>query len=52
MNPHHPEDSTDLEREGAWVEVAVHGDDERVRLQPFPDVEQDLALWWLSRAER
>lgn len=39
-------------RDGEWVEVAVHGDDERVRLQPFPDVELDLALWWLSRAER
>jgi Uma2 family endonuclease len=39
-------------RDGAWVELAVHGDDERVRLQPFPDVEQDLSLWWLTRAER
>jgi Uma2 family endonuclease len=39
-------------RDGAWVELAVHGDDERVRLQPFPEVEHDLALWWLSRAER
>lgn len=39
-------------RDGAWVEVAVHGDDERVRLQPFPEVELDLALCWLSRAER
>ena len=39
-------------RDGAWVELAVHGEDERVRLQPFPEVEHDLALWWLSRAER
>jgi Uma2 family endonuclease len=33
-------------REGEWVEVAIHGEDERVRLQPFPEVELDLALWW------
>lgn len=39
-------------RDGAWVELAVHGDDERVRLQPFAEVEHDLALWWLSRAAR
>lgn len=39
-------------REGAWVEVAIHGEDERVRLQPFPEVEHELALWWLSRAGR
>lgn len=31
---------------GAWLEVAVHGDDERVRLEPFAEVEIDLALWW------
>ena len=31
---------------GAWVEIAVHGEDERVRLEPFPDAEMDLALWW------
>lgn len=35
-------------REGAWVELAVHGDGERVRLQPFPEVELDLAFWWSS----
>lgn len=34
--------------DGAWVETAVHGDDERVRLQPFPEVELDLRLWWSS----
>jgi Uma2 family endonuclease len=39
-------------RDSAWVEVAVHGDDERVRLQPFPDVELALALWWITRVER
>lgn len=32
--------------DGAWVEVAVHGDDDRVRLAPFADVEIDLSLWW------
>lgn len=35
-------------RDGAWVEVAVHGDDERVRLQPFAEVELELATWWFS----
>jgi Uma2 family endonuclease len=33
-------------RDGAWVEVAVHGEDERVRLPPFPEVELDLSSWW------
>jgi len=33
-------------RDGVWVEVAVHGEDQRVRLQPFPEVELDLAVWW------
>jgi Uma2 family endonuclease len=33
-------------RDGAWVEVAVHGEQERVRLPPFPEVELDLSLWW------
>ena len=31
---------------GAWLEVAVHGDLESVRLEPFVDVEIDLGLWW------
>ncbi len=35
-------------REGAWVEVAVHGDEQRVRLEPFPEVELDLVLWWTT----
>jgi len=34
--------------DGAWVEVAVHGDDERVRLAPFADVEMELSLWWVE----
>ena len=33
-------------REGSWLEVAVHGDDERVRLAPLPEVELELSLWW------
>jgi Uma2 family endonuclease len=37
-------------RDGAWVEVAVHGDDERVRVPPFPEVELDLSHWWASGA--
>jgi Uma2 family endonuclease len=36
---------------GAWVEVAVHGEDQVVRIEPFPDVELDLAEWWSSEAE-
>jgi Uma2 family endonuclease len=31
---------------GAWLEVAVHGDDEKVRLEPFTFAVVDLALWW------
>jgi len=37
--------------EGAWVEVAVHGEDERARLQPFVDVEINFALWWPGPAK-
>lgn len=29
-----------------WSEVAVHGEDERVRLEPFTEVEMDLSSWW------
>jgi Uma2 family endonuclease len=36
--------------EGSWLEVAVHGEDEKVRLEPFKDVELDLALWWPGHA--
>jgi len=32
--------------DGAWSEVAVHGEDERVRLAPFADLEIDLRAWW------
>ena len=32
--------------DGAWSEVAVHGEDQRVRLAPFADVEIDLRVWW------
>jgi Uma2 family endonuclease len=31
---------------GAWVEAAVHGDEEKVRLEPFTAVEIDLSVWW------
>jgi Uma2 family endonuclease len=31
---------------GTWMEVAVQGENERVRLQPFGEIELDLALWW------
>jgi hypothetical protein len=32
--------------EGRWVELAVHGADERVRAGPFEAVELDLREWW------
>ena len=32
--------------DGAWSEVAVHGEDQRVRLATFADVEIDLRVWW------
>lgn len=31
---------------GTWRELAVHGDDERARLEPFDEVELDLGSWW------
>jgi Uma2 family endonuclease len=31
---------------GVWLEVAVHGEGECVRLEPFAEVEIDLAAWW------
>jgi len=34
---------------GTWVEVAIHGEDEKVRLEPFSAVEIDLASWWEIR---
>jgi Uma2 family endonuclease len=36
--------------DGAWVEIAVHGDDDRVSLQPFSEVTLDLSLWWVATA--
>ncbi|MBI5479035.1 MAG: Uma2 family endonuclease [Deltaproteobacteria bacterium] len=32
--------------EGRWVELAVHGADERVRAEPFEAAELDLREWW------
>lgn len=29
-----------------WLLVATHGGDVRVRAEPFPDAELDLASWW------
>jgi Uma2 family endonuclease len=34
--------------EGSWMEVAVHGAEEKVRLEPFPEAAIDLALWWAA----
>ena len=31
---------------GKWVELGVHGADEKVRAEPFDAVEIDLAAWW------
>jgi Uma2 family endonuclease len=31
---------------GHWIEIATHGEDERVRLEPFAAIEIDLAQWW------
>jgi Uma2 family endonuclease len=36
--------------EGGWLEVAVHGGDERVQLEPFADAQLELALWWSGPA--
>lgn len=30
----------------SWLEVAVVGDDDKVRLEPFEEVEPDLSEWW------
>jgi Uma2 family endonuclease len=33
--------------EGKWTLVAVHSDDDKIRAEPFEDIELDLArLWW------
>ncbi|WP_434045334.1 MULTISPECIES: Uma2 family endonuclease [Sorangium] len=31
---------------GRWIELGLHGRDEKVRATPFEDVEIDLAEWW------
>lgn len=38
-------------QEGAWIEVAVHGEDEKVRLAPFDQIEVELALWWATGSD-
>jgi Uma2 family endonuclease len=37
--------------DGVWVEVAIHGEDQVVRLEPFLEVELDLTDWWASESE-
>jgi Uma2 family endonuclease len=32
--------------EGRWLELAVYGDGDRVRAEPFDAIEIDLGLWW------
>ncbi|HEY3355616.1 MAG TPA: Uma2 family endonuclease [Polyangia bacterium] len=32
--------------DGHWLELAVHGDSDVVRVEPFPDVELALGEWW------
>ena len=32
--------------DGKWVELAVHGGHERVRAEPFEEIELDLTPWW------
>jgi hypothetical protein len=34
--------------QGSWLEVAIHGEDEAVRLEPFPAVEIDLRSFWTT----
>jgi Uma2 family endonuclease len=34
--------------DGRWVELGVYGQDERVRAEPFAQVEIDLAEWWIG----
>jgi Uma2 family endonuclease len=36
---------------GRWVVVLTSGGEEKVRAEPFADVELDLALWWPPLAE-
>ena len=32
--------------EGKWLQLGVHGADEKVRAEPFEAVELDIAEWW------
>jgi Uma2 family endonuclease len=32
-----------------WQEIAVHGGDQRVRVEPFDAVELDMSRWWERR---
>jgi hypothetical protein len=36
---------------GRWVVVLTSGGEDKVRAEPFDDVEFDLALWWPPLAE-
>lgn len=31
---------------GRWLELGVHAEDERVRAEPFAELELDLGEWW------
>jgi hypothetical protein len=35
-------------QEGRWLPLAVHAEKERGRIEPFADIEIDLAPWWLD----
>lgn len=37
--------------EGRWMELGVHGPDEKIRAEPFQEVELDLATWWADYPE-
>lgn len=32
--------------DGKWVELGIYGDDDKVRAEPFLEVELDLSEWW------
>jgi hypothetical protein len=32
---------------GRWLELGVHGEDDTVRAEPFPETEIELAEWWM-----
>lgn len=33
-------------QDGRWVELGIHGPDEKIRAEPFEAVELDLSAWW------